>query len=81
MKACVYGGSKCILVNGSPTEEICIQKGLKQGDILAPIFIGEEGFSGFMRNVCSLNLFFGVFILVLKMWWFLIFNIPMACFV
>jgi hypothetical protein len=30
MKACVFGGSMCILVNGSPAKEICIQKGLKR---------------------------------------------------
>jgi len=32
MKACVFGGNMPILVNGSPTEEICIERGLKQGD-------------------------------------------------
>ena len=38
MKACVFGGSMSILVNGSPTEEINIQRGLKQGDPLAPFY-------------------------------------------
>jgi hypothetical protein len=37
MKACVFGGSMSILVNGSPTVEIDIQRGLKQGDPLAPL--------------------------------------------
>lgn len=36
MKACVCGGSMSILVNGTPMEEINIQRGLKQGDPLAP---------------------------------------------
>jgi len=36
MKACIFGGSMSILVNGSPTVEIDIQRGLKQGDPLAP---------------------------------------------
>jgi len=36
MKACVFGGNMSILVNGSPTEEICVRRGLKQGDPLAP---------------------------------------------
>lgn len=30
MNACVFGGRMSILVNGSPTEEIDIQRGLKQ---------------------------------------------------
>jgi hypothetical protein len=39
MKACVFGGSMSVLVNGSLTEEISIQRGLKQGDPLALFFI------------------------------------------
>lgn len=35
-KACVFAGSMSVLVNGSPTEEICIHRDLKQGDPLAP---------------------------------------------
>jgi hypothetical protein len=50
-----------ILVNGSPTEEINIHRGLKQGDPLAPLLflLVAEGFSGVMRNVVSLKLFEG----------------------
>jgi len=61
MKACVFGGSMSILVNGSPTEEIQIKRGLKQGDPLAPFLflIVAEGFSGLMRNAVRLNLFEG----------------------
>jgi hypothetical protein len=61
MKACVCGGSMSILVNGSPTEEINIQRGLKQGDPLAPFLflVVAEGFSGLMSNVVCLNLFQG----------------------
>jgi len=49
MKACVCGGSMSILVNGSPTEEISIQRGLKQGGPLAPFLflMVAEKFSGF----------------------------------
>jgi len=52
MKACVCGGSKSILVNGCPTEEISIHRGLKQGDPLAPFLflLVAEGFSGLMRK-------------------------------
>jgi len=61
MKACVFGGSMSILVNGSPTEEICIHRGLKQGDHLAPFLflLVAEGFSGLMRNAVEANLFEG----------------------
>jgi hypothetical protein len=61
MKACVCGGSMSILVNGSPTEEINIHRGLKQGDPLAPFLflLVAEGFSGLMRNAVRLNLFEG----------------------
>jgi len=61
MKVCVFGGSMSILVNGSPTEEINIQRGLKQGDPLAPFLflLVAEGFSGLMRNVVDRNMFKG----------------------
>ena len=61
MKACVFGGTMSILVNGSPTKEINIHRGLKQGDPLAPFLflLVAEGFSGLMRNAVHLNLFEG----------------------
>ncbi|XP_024626859.1 uncharacterized protein [Medicago truncatula] len=61
MKACVCGGSMSILVNGSPMEEINIQRGLKQGDPLAPFLflVVAEGFSGLMRNAININLYEG----------------------
>jgi len=61
MKACVFGGNMSILVNGSPTEEIDIKRGLKQGDLLAPFLflLVAEGFSGLMENAVNQNLFKG----------------------
>jgi len=61
MKACVFGGSMSILVNGCPTEEIDIKRGLKQGDPLAPFLflLVAEGFSGLMENAVNRNLFKG----------------------
>jgi hypothetical protein len=52
MRACVCSGRMSVLVNGSPTGEICIRRGLKQGDPLAPFlfFIVEEGLGGLMRK-------------------------------
>lgn len=36
IRACVFSGSLSVSVNGSPTEQVNIRKGLKQGDPLAP---------------------------------------------
>jgi hypothetical protein len=33
MRVCVFAGNLSVLVNGSPTGEIDIQRGLKQGDL------------------------------------------------
>jgi hypothetical protein len=40
-----------ILVNGSPTEEICIKRGLKQGNPLAPLLflMVADGLGALMR--------------------------------
>lgn len=52
MRVCVFGGNMSILVNGTPTEEIRIQRGLKHGDPLPPFLflLVAEDFSGLMRN-------------------------------
>ena len=44
MKACVCGGYMSILVNGSPTREINIHQGIKQGDpLLQNIHLTSRG--------------------------------------
>jgi hypothetical protein len=45
MKTCICAGSLSVLINGNPTEEIQIARGLKQGDSLAPpsLFVGSGG--------------------------------------
>lgn len=50
-----------ILVNGSPTEEIDIQLGLKQSNLLARFLfiLVAEGFSRLMKNVVERGLFKG----------------------
>ena len=50
-----------ILVNGSPTEEINVQRGLKKGNPLAPFLflLVAEGFNGLMTNAVNRNLFRG----------------------
>jgi hypothetical protein len=59
IRACVFTGSMSILVNGSPTEEINIQRGLKQGDPLAPFLflLVAEGLEGLMKKAVELNRF------------------------
>jgi len=61
MKVCVFGGNMSILVNGSPTKEINLRRGLKQGDPLAPFLflLVAEGFSGLMSTAVDRNLFQG----------------------
>lgn len=59
MKACVGAGSLSVLVNGCPTEEISIKRGLKQGDPLAPLLflLVAEGLGGLMRQAVGCSRF------------------------
>jgi hypothetical protein len=59
--ACVFPGNLSVLVNGSPTSKLNIQRGLKQGDTLAPFLflLVVEGFGGLMWSVVEKNLFKG----------------------
>jgi len=61
MRACIFCGNMSILVNGSTTEEISVQRGLKQWDMLAPFLflLVAEGFSGVIVNAVHRNLFKG----------------------
>jgi hypothetical protein len=59
MRACVCAGSMSVLVNGSPTMEINIKRGLKQGDPLAPLLflLVAEGLGLLMRRAVELHRF------------------------
>jgi hypothetical protein len=61
IRACVFGGNLSVLINGSLTREISIQRGLKQGDPLAPFLflLVAEGFGGAMKRAGDLGLFKG----------------------
>jgi hypothetical protein len=61
IRTCVFGGSMSVLVNGGPTEEINIQRGLKQGDPLAPFLflLVVEGLGELMRRAVELQRFKG----------------------
>jgi hypothetical protein len=56
-----FSGNMSVLVNGCPTEEINIQRGLKQGDPLAPFLflIVAEGSGGLMKKAVSMHHFSG----------------------
>jgi hypothetical protein len=56
MHACVRAGNMSVLVNGSPTEEINIKRGLKQGDPLAPLLflLVAEGMRMLMKRAVEL---------------------------
>ncbi|PNX99671.1 cysteine-rich receptor-like protein kinase, partial [Trifolium pratense] len=62
MRACTFAGNLSVLVNGSPTGEIGIQRGLKQGDPLAPFLflLVVEGLSGVVSKAVDLRIFKGL---------------------
>jgi hypothetical protein len=59
--ACVFHSSMSVLVNGSPTADFNVGKGLRQGDPLSPFLflIVVEGLLGFMRKEVENNSFHG----------------------
>jgi hypothetical protein len=61
VKCCVESGSVSVLVNGSPTNEFSMERGLRQGDPIAPFLflIIAEGLGGLMREACSKKVFSG----------------------
>jgi hypothetical protein len=61
IRACIFSGKMSVLVNGCPTEEINIQRGLKQGDPLAPFLflLVAEGLGGLMKKAVSSSRFQG----------------------
>ncbi|XP_019433997.1 PREDICTED: uncharacterized protein LOC109340726 [Lupinus angustifolius] len=61
IKSCLQSNSVSILVNGSPTSEFNMVRGLRQGDPIAPFLflIVVEGLAGIMRSAVAKRLFKG----------------------
>ena len=56
---CLHSATISILVNGSPTNEFAPQRGLSQGDPVAPLLfnIAAEGLTGLMREAVDKKCF------------------------
>jgi len=61
MKECVTAAFAAVLVNGSPTEEFSMERGLHQGDPLSPFLflLAAEGFHVMMDYLINNNIFSG----------------------
>ncbi|PNX82415.1 cysteine-rich receptor-like protein kinase, partial [Trifolium pratense] len=61
MRACVFHSSMSVLINGSPTEDFTVGKGLRQGDPLSPFLflIAAEGLTGMVNKAVNIGKFVG----------------------
>ncbi|GKF36762.1 RNA-directed DNA polymerase, eukaryota, reverse transcriptase zinc-binding domain protein, partial [Tanacetum coccineum] len=62
IKACLESARSSVLVNGSPTIEFQLERGLRQGDPLAPFLfiLAMEGFHIAMEDAIEANKFSGI---------------------
>jgi hypothetical protein len=61
MRECVCTATASVLVNGSPTDEFPLQRGLRQGDPLSPFLflLAAEGLNVMMTSMVERNMFTG----------------------
>ncbi|KAJ0683718.1 putative RNA-directed DNA polymerase [Helianthus annuus] len=62
IKGCLKSGRASVLVNGSPTEEFQLYKGLRQGDPMSPFLfiLAMEALDVIMRKAISKGIFRGI---------------------
>jgi len=61
IKECIGTATASVLVNGSPTDEFCLERGLRRGDPLSPFLflLAIEGFNILMESLLVNNIFSG----------------------
>ncbi|MCI38049.1 ribonuclease H protein, partial [Trifolium medium] len=61
IRECVCTATTSVLVNGSPTDEFPLERGLRQGDPLSPFLflLAAEGLNVLMTTMVERNLFTG----------------------
>ncbi|GAU30605.1 hypothetical protein TSUD_62250 [Trifolium subterraneum] len=61
MRACIFDSSMSVLINGSPTVDFKVERGLRQGDPLSPFLflIVAEGLTGLMNRAVHIGKFKG----------------------
>ena len=59
---CLRSSNMSILVNGSPTEEFCLDRGVRQGDPLSPFLfiLAAEGLNAIVNKAVENDIFRGV---------------------